>query len=185
VPDAGGAQPPPARHVVLVGAMGSGKSTVGVPLAAALDRPFVDNDAQLLERTGATAADIAARQGFDALHHAEAEGLLAALDAPGASVIAAAASTITDPAVRAALGRGAFVVWLRASPATLAARLPQSPNRPFAAEDPVGVVARQARERDPLFEAIADLVVDSDRSTPDAVIALILDVFPHSSHING
>jgi len=154
--------------------MGSGKSTIGVPLAAALGRPFVDNDAQLFERTGATAAELAARDGIDALHANEAEGVLAALAASLPSVIAAAASTITDPAVRHALKQDGFVVWLRAAPATLAARLTRSGTRPFAAEEPAGLVARQARERDPLFEHTADLAVDADRATPDEVVAEIL-----------
>jgi len=165
---------------VLVGAMGSGKSTIGPPLAASLGRPFVDNDTQLFERTGATAAELAGREGGDALHAAEAEGLLAALDAPGAAVIAAAASTITEPAVRDALKRDAFVVWLRAAPAVLAARLPRSAARPFAAEEPASLVARQARERDPLFEQIADLTVESDHSPPDAVVADILEQLPRT-----
>ena len=181
MPDAGGTRDRNARHVVLVGAMGSGKSTVGVLLATALDRPFVDNDVQLQKRTGATAAELSELEGVDALHHAESESLLAALDAPGASVVAAAASTITDPAVRAALRRRAFVVWLRAGPAALAARLPRSGDRPFAAEDPAGVVARQARERDPLFEQSADLAIASDRSTPDAVVAAIVEKLPGAS----
>ncbi|MDQ1509270.1 MAG: shikimate kinase, partial [Actinomycetota bacterium] len=157
------------------GAMGSGKSTIGVRLAASLGRPFVDNDAQLLERAGTTAAELAAREGVDALHATEAEAVLAALDAPDASVIAAAASTITDPVVRRALKRDGFVVWLRATPAVLASRLPRSSARPFAAEEPTALVARQARERDPLFEQIADLAVASDRSRPDAVVADILE----------
>jgi shikimate kinase len=163
---------------VLVGAMGSGKSTVGAPLAAALGRPFVDNDTQLFERTGETAAELAARQGADALHTAEAESLLAALDAPDASVISAAASTVTDPAVRHALERDAFVVWLRAAPGVLAARLPRSAARPFAAEEPASLVARQARERDPLFEQVADLTVESDHAAPDAVVAHVLEQLP-------
>jgi len=154
--------------------MGSGKSTIGVPLAATLGRPFVDNDAQLFERTGATAAELAAREGIDALHATEAEGLLAALAESRPSVIAAAASTITDPAVRRGLQRDGFVVWLRAAPATLAARLARSGTRPFAAEEPAGLVARQARERDPLFEQTADLAVDADGATPDEVVAEIL-----------
>jgi shikimate kinase len=154
--------------------MGSGKSTIGVLLAAALGRPFVDNDAQLFERTGATAAELAAREGVDALHAAEAKGVLAALAASRPSVIAAAASTITDPAVRHALKRDGFVVWLHAPPAVLAARLPRSAGRPFAAEEPAGLVARQARERDPLFEQTADLAVDADHAPPDDVVAQIL-----------
>ena len=158
--------------------MGSGKSTVGVPLAASLHRPFVDNDAQLLERAGTTAAELAAREGVDALHEAEAEALLAALRVPEPAVIAAAASTIGRPTVRDALVGDAFVVWVRAAPAVLAARMPQSETRPFSGEEPSRLVAQQSRERDPLFAQIADLVVESDRMTAGDVVAQILAALP-------
>lgn len=158
--------------------MGSGKTTIGVPLAAALHRPFVDNDAQLFARTGTTAADLAARDGIDTLHHEEAEGLLAALRTLEESVIAAAASTISVPEVRHALGRDAFVVWVRAAPGALVARMPQSHVRPFAAEEPTRLVARQASERDPLYAQVADFAVASDVSTPAAVVAQILEQLP-------
>jgi shikimate kinase len=172
VPDAN------ARHVVLVGAMGSGKSTVGFPLASALARPFVDNDAQLLERTGSTAAAIEAQNGIDALHDAEARALLAALESPIPAVIAAAASTIDVAEVREALEHSAFVVWLRAAPAVLAARMPQSTIRPFASEDPARLVARQAAERDALYADVADMAAASDRSTPAAVVEEIMANLP-------
>jgi shikimate kinase len=173
------------RHVVLVGAMGSGKTTIGVPLAAALERQFVDNDARLLDLTGMTAAKLAARDGVDALHDAEAEALLDALGEAGSSVIAAAASTIADPSVRRALERDAFVVWLRAAPATLASRLPRSASRPFGGVEPSQLVARQSRERDPLFEQIADFTVNSDASTPGEVVTRILGVLPKPANPNG
>jgi shikimate kinase len=163
---------------VLVGAMGSGKTTIGLPLAAALGRPFVDNDAQLLERTGSTAAAIGAQDGIDALHDAEARALLAALRSPTAAVIAAAASTITVAEVRELLGHTTFVVWLRAAPEVLAERMPRSVTRPFAAEDPARVVARQAGERDPLFAEVADISLASDRSEPAAVVSEILAKLP-------
>jgi shikimate kinase len=158
--------------------MGSGKTTIGVPLAAALHRPFVDNDAQLLARTGSTAAALEARAGVDALHEAESEAVRAALDASEPSVIAAAASSITDPTVRSALRNDAFVVWMRADPHALAARLPGSSTRPFAKEEPAQLVARQALERDPLFEQVADLAVATDRSTPAAIVAQLLEKLP-------
>jgi shikimate kinase len=158
--------------------MGSGKTTIGIPLAQSLHRPFVDNDARLLARTGLTAAELGAREGIDALHDAEAEALLAALGAPEMSVIAAAASTIGNPAARKALERDAFVVWLRAGPDALAARMRQSETRPFSDEAPARVVARQARARDSLFAGIADLVVETDRSTAGAVVARILEQLP-------
>lgn len=158
--------------------MGSGKTTIGIPLAQLLHRPFVDNDALLLDRTGMAAAELGAREGIDALHAAEAEALLGMLRAPGPSVIAAAASTIANRAARDALERDAFVVWLRADPAALAARMPQSATRPFSNEEPARVVAQQARERDPLFAEVADLVVETDRSTPGDVVALIVERLP-------
>ena len=56
MPDAAPAMHRGHRHVVLVGAMGSGKTTIGVPLAAALKQRYVDNDEQLLKMTGLDAA---------------------------------------------------------------------------------------------------------------------------------
>jgi len=174
VPDAAPATERGHRHVALVGAMGSGKTTVGVPLAAALNQRYVDNDEQLLRTTGLDAAHLAVRDGVDALHAAEAEAVLAALRAPEATVIGAAASTIVDPVVRRELAASAFVVWLRADAATLAVRTPQSPTRPFAGEDPARLVAEQARERDPLFAGAADLTVRTDDHDPAAIVAEIV-----------
>jgi shikimate kinase len=170
------------RLVVLVGAMGSGKTRIGRSVAAALARRFVDNDEQLLAVTGMTAAELSAREGIDALHDAEAGALLDALRAPGASVIAAAASTIVDPSVRRALRQDAFVVWLRAAAATLAARMPESATRPFARVDASQLVAQQSRERDPLFAQIADLTVESDDSTPEEVVMRILAGLPKTAN---
>jgi shikimate kinase len=150
----------PAQHVVLVGAMGTGKSTIGRPLAAALGRRFVDNDDALEARVGMSAAQLAERDGIDALHDLEATLLLEALAAPDGAVIAAAASTIERADVRAALAENAFVVLLRADPAVLARRLPSS-TRPFEDRDPADVVAEQARTRDALFAETADVTIET------------------------
>lgn len=163
-----------ARHIVLVGAMGSGKSTIGRRLASALGRTFLDNDDMLERRTGVTAAALADAEGTDALHRAEAATLLDALRAGPAAVVAAAASTIEDPEVRAALPASAWVVWLRADPRTLAARLPGSATRPFSRADPARLVADQARRRDPLFQSVADAEFWTDRADPGRVVADVL-----------
>jgi shikimate kinase len=162
------------RHIVFVGAMGSGKTTIGCRVATALGRAFVDND-ELLETTiGSTAAEIAARDGVDALHLVEATTLLDALDAHPPAVIAAAASTIEVPAVRSALRNRAWVAWLRADPATLAARMPGSPTRPFAGADPARIVAEQARRRDGRFAQVADAEFPTDRTRPDQVVSEVM-----------
>jgi len=154
--------------------MGSGKTTIGRRVAAALGRAFVDND-ELLERvTGSTTAELAARDGIDALHRLEATTVLDALDAPTSAVIAAAASTIEDPGVRSALRGRAWVAWLRADQATLAARMPGSSTRPFAGADPAVLVAEQSERRDASFAEVADAQFDTGLARPDQVVSQVL-----------
>jgi len=163
-----------SRHVVLVGAMGSGKTTVGRPVAAMLDRPFLDNDQLLEAATGLTAAALEGRDGIDALHRAEEAVLLEALAAEIPAVIAAAASTIESAAVRSALRERAWVVWLRADPATLAARLPGSDARPLQRRDPATLVREQSQRRDPMFAEAADLIAETSDIAPDGVVAKVV-----------
>jgi shikimate kinase len=161
------------RHVVFVGAMGSGKTTIGTRFAAALGRPFLDNDELLAATIGVSAAALEVRDGLDALHRAEAAVLLDALAARTPSVIAAAASTIEATAVRAALRERAWVVWLRADPAALAARLPESDTRPLSRRDPATLVREQAARRDPLFAGSAAATFETVGSSVDEVVAKV------------
>lgn len=162
----------PVRHVVLVGLMGSGKTTVGRTLAARLGRPFVDNDVALQERTGHSARQIADSEGADALHRREAEALVAALGKPEPAVVAAAAAAPFEPVAAAAL-RSHDVVYLRASPAVLAARLAlvaeTDDHRPFVDRDAGVVLDRQFEQRDAGYRALATLTVDAE-DTSDAIV---------------
>jgi shikimate kinase len=163
-----------ARHVAFVGAMGAGKTTIGRPVAAALDREFLDNDTLLEQRTGETAAVLAERDGIDALHRAEAAIVIDALQRDDPAVITAAASTITDAHVRAALDERAWVAWLRADTSTLAARMPESDERPFRSADAGRLFADQAAERDGLFAEVADGVFDTGGAAVEDVVNALL-----------
>jgi len=156
--------------------MGSGKTTIGKQVAAALGRTFLDNDEMLEQATGHSAAELAARDGIDRMHEAEARVLLDALRATEPAVIAAAASTITDAQVRCAL-EAVTVVWLRADAAALAERMPGSPTRPLADRDPVHLVDEQAAVRDPLFAGVAGATFRTDTEPADAVVASVLAWF--------
>ena len=163
---------PSARHVVVVGTMGAGKTTVGQLLAHRLDRPFVDSDERITEARGATAAELADEEGIDAVHRLEAAVLLEALDEAAPSIVAAAASVVTDRSARARLRRDdVTVVWLRGRPETLAARVEPGDHRPLLAEDPEAVLARLDAERTPLYEEVADVTVDVDGRTPRQIAA--------------
>lgn len=149
------------KPVVVIGLMGSGKTTAGLLIAEALGLPFSDSDLFLHARHGGTAAQIAEREGADALHRYESEHVLNELDGEP-EVIAAAASTVEDPEVRAALAR-ALVVWVDASDEVLAERMKSSDHRPGF--DPAEMRAR----REPYFRAVADLRCDVGELRPDQV----------------
>jgi shikimate kinase len=163
-----------ARPTVLVGLMGSGKTTVGRALATALAVPFLDNDTMLDAACGSTAASIVAGSGVEALHAAEAAVARSALDHGGPAVVALAASVADDPAVVDALRASEHhVVWLRAAPATLERRIAPLSHRPRAAA--LGEsIAEQAARRAASFGAVADQVLDVDGRSPADLVAAIL-----------
>jgi len=157
--------------------MASGKSTIGHPLARRLGREFVDNDEALEARSGRSARVIAQADGADALHRLEAQALVDALDRPAAAVVAAAASVVEEPLARGAL-RGNDVVYLHASPDVLAARVaaptPTDDHRPFVDGDARAVLEEQYAVRDPLYRALATIVVDTATRAPDAIVDEIM-----------
>jgi shikimate kinase len=159
---------PDAEHIVVIGAMGSGKTTVGERLAGALGRGFHDSDRSIEIRTGRLGREIAETDGVGALHGLEKDVLFESLSGEQPAVIAAAASVIEDPEVRLALAR-AFCVWVTADPRILADRSARGSHR-----RPVGQ-SEHLEQRDRLFRETADLVIDTgDRSVEESV-ALVLE----------
>src|SRR4029079_2295269 len=74
-------------HVVIVGLMGSGKTTVGRELAARLGWPLRDSDREIEAATGHTVRALRDEIGVDAMHELEARQLLDALSSPGPAVV--------------------------------------------------------------------------------------------------
>lgn len=151
-----GGVPDPTVHVVLVGQMGVGKSTVGAALADELGRVHADCDEDLELATGATAADYAARRGLAALHEREAGVLVERLRERRGLVISAAASVVESPECRRRLGLRAVVVWLDAPPLDVASRAGRGGHRRSLTDDEV--VDLDLRRR-PLYAEVADLTV--------------------------
>ncbi|HJR26054.1 MAG TPA: shikimate kinase [Acidimicrobiales bacterium] len=149
--------------MVLVGLMGSGKTTVGRRLAALLDRAFVDADDAVEARAGRPIAEIFEDDGEDAFRDLEAAVLEELLRAPDHPVIASGGGAVVRPATRALLGGDdVTVVWLDAAPAFLASRIERKAHRPLLAGDetPRQVLERLHGERAPLYAEVADLVVE-------------------------
>ena len=166
---------PGLGHVVLVGMMGAGKTSVARALADRLGRPVLDSDAEVERRTGTTVEAMWAAGEVERFRTLESEVLRDALHSEQPSVVAAAGGVVLDPATRRLLERHRPVVWLRARPATLARRVGDGTGRPLLAGDPPGALARLDRERRPLYAEVADVVVDVDGLGVERVAELILD----------
>ena len=164
---------PPTR-VVLLGMMGSGKSSVGIALAKRTGWPFIDNDALVEQATGHTARELLATRGEEAMREAESAALRTGLTMPPPAIVATAAGTILEAGDRAQIKQGGFVVWLRADAETLAARAVGAEHRPWLDRDPVGWFQAALQERTPLYAAVADMVVDTGTARPDAAAEAIV-----------
>lgn len=158
-----------AGHVVLLGEMGSGKTSVGEAIAARLGRPLVDSDATIEASQGVTGAVIAAVRGVSHLHTLEREALIEALASPSPTVIAAAASVVDDRAVRSMLA-DRLCVWLTAHPEAIAARISGQTHRRSLAEDERDIIDR----RRPLYQELASLEIDTTSMTPSEVADAIV-----------
>jgi len=148
-------------HVVVIGLMGAGKTSIGRRVAERLGRPFVDGDEVLGARCGRTAADVAEADGIEALHRLEAAILLEALADDEPAVIGPAASTVEDEPCRAALAHRALVVWLAADVDWIAERAKDKGHRPLVGSgDDRALFERQRAVREPLILPLAAVVVD-------------------------
>jgi shikimate kinase len=166
----------PAAHIVLVGLMGAGKTSVGKRLAKRLGRPFVDADDELERVSGRTVAQIFATEGEAGFRAREGEVLADLLARADPYVIATGGGVVTRPENRVLLARsGARVVWLAARPETVLERLRCSPTvRPLLADDPEATVRRLAVEREPWYREVAGVCVCVDgRSVADVVDAVL------------
>jgi len=163
------------KHVVLVGMMGAGKSSVGRRVAARLVWPFSDSDAVVEARYGRTVAAIWRDDGEEAFRVMETDALREALEDPTPSVIAAAGGTVLDAKNRKAMQEAdAVVIWLRADPDTLAGRVRHGDHRPLLDDDAAITLRRLNDERVELYTEVADAVIDVDDLDLDEAVARVL-----------
>jgi shikimate kinase len=157
--------PERAGRVVLVGFMGSGKSSVGRLLARRLGYEFRDLDTWIEEQTGRKITEIFSADGEAVFRELERE---AARKAQGLShhVVAAGGGAFVRPDTRALLQEGAITVWLRCGLETILARVRPDGARPLAGNR--AIMAALLAEREPSYR-MAEVVVDASSGTPREV----------------
>ncbi len=165
--------PVPIRVALLVGMMGAGKTSVGRATARLLGWPYLDNDDQVRGLAELAPPDVASTLGIEELHRLERTALEAALAHSGPLVASAAGSVVDDVAWRQVHGPEVLVVWLRARPETLLARVGSGTSRRADARSATWTRSTLAR-REAALAALADLVIDvDDRSVDQCAAALV------------
>lgn len=161
-------------RILLVGMMGAGKTTTGHLLAEELGWGYRDSDADVEAATGLTVPELFARDGEAAFRQAEADVLAQACADPAPSVVSVAGGAVLRPENRRLIAGSGTVVWLRARPGTLAARVGDGAGRPLLGDDPAEAMVRLNEVRAPLYAEVADLVIDVDELPPEEVARRIL-----------
>lgn len=161
-------------RILLVGMMGSGKSSVGRALSRRTAWPFVDNDALVERVTGMTARQLLEERGADAMRQAEADALVAGTRLETPAIVAVAAGTILEADQRAMIAGAGFVAWLRAPASVLADRAVGAAHRPWLEDDPLGWFERAVAERHPLYASVADIEIDTAVMPPAEAADAIL-----------
>jgi shikimate kinase len=165
------------RPIVLVGLMGSGKTTVGKRLAARLDWPFVDADAEIETAAQMPIAEIFAR--FGEAHFRDGERrVIARLMAGAASaspcVIATGGGAFVDPETRALILSEGTAIWLDASIDTLASRVSKRNTRPLLiGKDPKTVLTELMAVRAPCYSEAPIHIVSANGPHEDTVTAIL------------
>jgi shikimate kinase len=162
------------RTVALVGLMGAGKTTIGRRLAQALDLPFVDADAAIVDAAGRSIDEIFTEHGECEFRRGERQ-VIARLLAGPPHVLATGGGAFIDPRTRALMKERAISIWLKAPLEVLMKRVSKRDHRPLLKEDdPRAVMQRLMDERYPIY-AEADLVVETGHGPHNVAVSHIID----------
>lgn len=171
--DAGVIERLAGRPVVLVGMMGSGKTTVGRRLATRLGLTFTDSDAEIETAAAMSIPEIFSTRGEEEFRAGEARVIARLLREEG-GVIATGGGAFVNPETREAIKALAVSVWLKADFEVLFARVSRRANRPLLhTPDPRATLKALIAERYPLY-ALADLTIDSHDVPHEAVVGDIV-----------
>ena len=158
--------------IVLVGAPGSGKSTVGALLAARLGVPFRDVDAVIVERIGKSITEIFIDDGEAAFRALEEQLTAELLPLPG--VLSLGGGAVLSATTRAA-PRDHRVIWLRVGLAQSVKRVGLDTARPLLLGNVRGTLRKLLDERAGLYREVSTQAIDTDNAIPAEIVKMIMN----------
>ncbi len=163
------------KNIVLVGFMGSGKTSVGKRLSMTIRREFIDMDDFIEKREGMTVNEIFSQKGEPYFRGLERE-LCTRFAAGGGKVIATGGGVIKDSGNVENLKKGGIIFYLKCTPEKIADNLKYDNTRPLlAVEDKTAKIIEMMREREPFYNACRDVEIDVSNKEIDQTVSEILE----------
>jgi shikimate kinase len=160
-------------RIVLIGAPGSGKTTVGVALAAHLQWPFVDTDALIEMKESKKITDLFVENGEEYFRNVEFETLKEVLQETSAVISLGGGAPISQPAQNALVASDSTIVFLDVALATAAPRVGFNRDRPLLLGNPRAQWQALSDQRRPIYEKLATQSIKVDDMTVDEIVAII------------
>jgi shikimate kinase len=160
-------------RIVLIGAPGSGKSTVGVALADHLQWPFVDTDALIELKESKKITDLFVENGEEYFRNVEFETLKEVLEEESAVISLGGGAPISQPAQEVLLSSNSTIVFLDVSLATAAPRVGFNRDRPLLLGNPRAQWQALSDQRRPIYEKLATQSIKVDDMTVDEIVSII------------
>jgi len=163
-----------AKSIVLIGFMGTGKSSVGRILEKQTGFHRFDTDEMVSSKLNMSIQEIFSKHGEEKFRAAETEALRS-LTGKESAIIVTGGGVVTKAKNIDLLKRLGTVVWLDANHATLRARMDQLKDRPLLqTANPVAALSELLHARNPLYRNTADIRVDISQKEPEEIAGLIL-----------
>ena len=163
-----------APRVILIGPMGSGKTTIGSLLAEKLGLSFRDTDHLIEEQEGKTVSQIFLDQGEDAFRVIEKRVLREELLTDGTVLSLGGGAPISIDAQSALRAISSHIIFLNISLSTVAPRIGFNRDRPLLLNNPRGQWQTLMEARRPIYEAIADATINVDDKSEEEIVTIAL-----------
>ena len=162
-------------RLVLIGAPGAGKSTVGKVLSEKLNLEFLDTDVLIQDSTGRTITDIFVVDGEEAFRAIELKVLADVLKSENTVISLGGGAPISEQAQRLITDSQSLVIFLDVSLATAAPRVGFNRDRPLLLGNPRAQWQALSDKRRPIYERLADVVIKVDEMDVDAIVTAIVE----------
>ena len=173
------------KHVILIGFMGSGKSTVGFRLSYKLKKCLIDTDKLIEEREKMSISEMFATKGEGYFRQKETECLTGLFHELGSRIISLGGGTPIREENREIIQKLGKVIYLQASPDTIYQRVKHDTSRPLLqCENPKGKIEAMLAERNPIYESVADIIIHVDGKEMKDVVQEIVEAVQYEDFGN-